>query len=216
MVHAVVARPPQVFGEVETVDDSQAKAVKGVLQTIRLPKPVDPVLFQPLGGIAVVATDTWAAISGRKKLSRHLEKKDPTRSTTPTPIGNSSKRRPANPARWSAIGVTHPPRSPNSKRTVTAEYYVPNLSHSPKWSPCTPRRNGTTASSRSGPACRIRKTPAGYWQDFSKCRPDDIKVHATWLGGAFGRKSKPDFAVEAAFISREIGRPVKVTWTRGG
>ena len=36
----------------------------------------------------------------------------------------------------------------------------------------------------------------------------------TWLGGAFGRKSKPDFVVEAALIAREIGKPVKVTWTR--
>lgn len=42
----------------------------------------------------------------------------------------------------------------------------------------------------------------------------NIKVTPTWLGGAFGRKSKPDFVVEAALIAREIGKPVKVTWTR--
>jgi isoquinoline 1-oxidoreductase beta subunit len=42
----------------------------------------------------------------------------------------------------------------------------------------------------------------------------NIKVNVTLLGGAFGRKSKPDFIVEAALISRNIGGPVKVLWTR--
>ena len=39
-------------------------------------------------------------------------------------------------------------------------------------------------------------------------------MHVTWLGGAFGRKSKPDFVVEAALVAREVGRPIKVAWTR--
>jgi isoquinoline 1-oxidoreductase beta subunit len=44
---------------------------------------------------------------------------------------------------------------------------------------------------------------------------DDVTVHVTLLGGGFGRKSKPDFAIEAAFLSQQLGgRPVKVTWTR--
>jgi isoquinoline 1-oxidoreductase beta subunit len=43
---------------------------------------------------------------------------------------------------------------------------------------------------------------------------DDVTIHVTWLGGGFGRKSKPDFVVEAALVAREVGRPVKVTWTR--
>src|SRR5262249_52441273 len=43
---------------------------------------------------------------------------------------------------------------------------------------------------------------------------EDVTVNVTLLGGAFGRKSKPDYIAEAAFLSREIGTPVKVTWTR--
>jgi isoquinoline 1-oxidoreductase beta subunit len=42
----------------------------------------------------------------------------------------------------------------------------------------------------------------------------DVEVNVTLLGGGFGRKSKPDFVIEAALISQKIGAPVKVVWTR--
>jgi isoquinoline 1-oxidoreductase beta subunit len=42
----------------------------------------------------------------------------------------------------------------------------------------------------------------------------DITVNVTLLGGGFGRKSKPDYVAEAALLSRMVGAPVKVTWTR--
>jgi len=45
--------------------------------------------------------------------------------------------------------------------------------------------------------------------------PDDVTVNVTLLGGGFGRRSKPDFALEAASLSKAVdGKPVKVTWTR--
>ncbi|MBT8088020.1 MAG: molybdopterin-dependent oxidoreductase, partial [Gammaproteobacteria bacterium] len=43
---------------------------------------------------------------------------------------------------------------------------------------------------------------------------EKVKIHVTLLGGGFGRKSKPDFIAEAAWLARETGRPVRVTWTR--
>ena len=43
---------------------------------------------------------------------------------------------------------------------------------------------------------------------------EKVTLHVTLLGGGFGRKSKPDFIVEAALLSKKVGRPVKVTWTR--
>ena len=43
---------------------------------------------------------------------------------------------------------------------------------------------------------------------------DDVTVYVTLLGGGFGRKSKPDYGVEAAVLSKAVGKPVKVTWTR--
>ena len=50
--------------------------------------------------------------------------------------------------------------------------------------------------------------------DFLGIDPKRVTVHVTLLGGGFGRKSKCDFAIEAAFLSREVGAPVRVQWTR--
>src|SRR6185312_13013831 len=43
---------------------------------------------------------------------------------------------------------------------------------------------------------------------------DDVICNVTMLGGGFGRKSKPDYVAEAAILSKKLGRPVKVVWTR--
>src|SRR5260370_1260061 len=45
-------------------------------------------------------------------------------------------------------------------------------------------------------------------------KKEDVTVHVTLLGGGFGRKSFPDFAVEAAVLSKKTGKPVKVVWSR--
>src|SRR5579863_864572 len=45
-------------------------------------------------------------------------------------------------------------------------------------------------------------------------KPEDVACHVTLLGGAFGRKSKPDYAAEAAVLSKKLGKPVKVAWSR--
>ena len=62
------------------------------------------------------------------------------------------------------------------------------------------------------------QSPGGARDDIAKAlgiKPEEMMVHTTLLGGGFGRKSKCDFAIEAAWLSREIGgAPVKVVWTR--
>src|ERR1700736_5354367 len=69
MLYASVERPPVLGGKVKSYDDKEALKVAGVHQTV----PIDPFKqapgFQPLGGIAVIAENTWAAFQGRKKLN---------------------------------------------------------------------------------------------------------------------------------------------------
>src|SRR6201988_291877 len=69
MVYASVEHPPVIGGKVKSFDDKEALKVAGVRQTI----PIDPFkqapAFQPLGGIAVIADNTWAAFKARKKLN---------------------------------------------------------------------------------------------------------------------------------------------------
>ena len=66
--YAVVARPPVMGGKVASYDATDAKKVPGVVQILEIPAPSYPMKFQPSGGIAVIADNTWAAIQGRKAL----------------------------------------------------------------------------------------------------------------------------------------------------
>jgi isoquinoline 1-oxidoreductase beta subunit len=61
MVYASIERPPVFGGKVTSYDDKEALAVPGVLQTVAIEPFKPPAGFQPLGGVAVIATNTWAA-----------------------------------------------------------------------------------------------------------------------------------------------------------
>lgn len=212
MVHAVVAHPPQVFGRVASVDDSATLTVPGVMRTVALPTPEAPALFQPLGGVAVVAKDTWGAIQGREKLKVTWQDgpnagydsesyRAQLEETTRQPGGIERNRGDA------PTALSHAPRK------LTAEYYVPNLAHSPM-EPVHATAEWDGDQLECWACVQDPQSTRGVLAGFFGIDPDNITVNATWLGGAFGRKSKPDFVVEAAFIAREIGQPVKVTWTR--
>lgn len=212
MVHAVVAHPPQVFGSVGSVDDAAALAVPGVMQTVQLPTPEAPPLFQPLGGVAVVAMDTWAAIQGRKALNITWQD-GPNAGHDSDSYRELLQENTRNPGAVELDRGDTLTALSNAPNKLTAEYYVPNLAHSPMEPVhATAEWDGDTLECW---ACvQDPQSTRGVLAGFFGIDPDNIKVNATWLGGAFGRKSKPDFVVEAAFIAREVGKPVKVTWTR--
>ncbi len=97
---------------------------------------------------------------------------------------------------------------------VTAEYYLPHIAHATMEPPAATARivNGR---------CEVwapTQAPQVTRDDVAKrlgLPVENVTVHVTLLGGGFGRKSKPDFSTEAAFLSQKLdGRPVKVTWTR--
>lgn len=212
MVHAVVARPPQLFGRVGSVDDTKALAVPGVLSTVRLPDAKPPALFQPMGGIAVVARDTWAAIEGRRALeiawqdgpNAGYDSQSYAKQLQATARRSGKVRR----ARGD-VGAA----LASAATRVQAEYYAPHLNQSPMEPPsATAEWDGDRLECW---ACV--QDPQGTRETLAEALgidKENIKVTPTWLGGAFGRKSKPDFVIEAALIAREVGKPVKVTWTR--
>ncbi|MEM6849648.1 MAG: molybdopterin cofactor-binding domain-containing protein, partial [Pseudomonadota bacterium] len=212
MVYAVIARPPQVFGRTGSVDDAAALEVPGVLQTVRLPDPKPPALFQPMGGVAVIAKDTWAAIQGRNALK--LGWRDGPNAAYDSEsyseaLKETSRRKGT--VRRSRGNVSAGMKA--AAQTVSAEYYAPHLTQSPMEPP-----SGTARWTNDTLECW------GCVQDPQETRnvlsqvlgvdKEKITVKPTWLGGAFGRKSKPDFMIEAALLAKEVGKPVKVTWTR--
>src|SRR5215831_12237257 len=68
MLFAVIARPPVVLGKVASYDDSATMKVPGVVKVVKIDGTPPPAAFAPLGGVAVIAKNTWAAVKGRDAL----------------------------------------------------------------------------------------------------------------------------------------------------
>jgi isoquinoline 1-oxidoreductase subunit beta len=212
MVYASIERPPVFGGKVKTLDNQEALKVAGVHQTVSIDPFKPPAAFQPLGGVAVIADNTWAAFQGRKKLKitwdsgpnesyESVEYKKELRETAHKPgklvrnMGDSDK----------AFAT--------DKKVFEADYYVPLLAHAAmeplvalaefkdgKVTAWAPTQNPQAAQAIVSSELGIPK--------------ENVICHVTLLGGGFGRKSKPDYVAEAAVLSKKLGRPVKVVWTR--
>ena len=84
MVYASIEHPPVLGGKVKSCDDRRRCKVPGVRQTVTIDPFKPPHVFQPLGGVAVIADNTWAAFQGRKKLKIDWDNGAERRATTPT------------------------------------------------------------------------------------------------------------------------------------
>ncbi|HWP45233.1 MAG TPA: molybdopterin cofactor-binding domain-containing protein, partial [Blastocatellia bacterium] len=94
-----------------------------------------------------------------------------------------------------------------------ATYYVPHLSHAPMEPPA------AVAEFKDGKVLIYAATqnPQAVQDTVARALGIDkkeVECHVTLLGGGFGRKSKPDYVAEAALLSKAVGKPVRVTWTR--
>ena len=212
MVYAAIERPPVLGGKVKSYDDKEALKVAGVHQTIPIDPFNPPPAFQPLGGIAVIADNTWAAFQGRKKLNiswdngpnenyNSTDYKSELRDTTHKPCQVVRKVGDAN-AVFAKGG-----------KVFEADYYVPLLAHAPM------EPMVALAEFKDGKVTAWAPTqnPQAAQDIISKelgIAKEDVICHVTLLGGGFGRKSKPDYVAEAAVLSKKVGRPVKVVWTR--
>ena len=212
MLTVVIARPPVVGGKVARFDATRALAVPGVRKVIEIPAPKPPYAFQPWGGVAVVADHTWAAMRGRAAL-------DVTWDHGPNASYDSDRYRevlakavsvPGTVAR--RVGDTESALK-GAARIVEAEYHVPHLPHLPL--------EPVVAVARvDGNSCEIwapTQNPQAAQTEVARVLGmplDKVRVHVTFLGGGFGRKSKADFCSEAAWLSRQPRAPVRVQFTR--
>lgn len=213
LLYAVVARPPVYGGKVATFDATEALAVPGVVKVVTIdPTPI-PSEFQPLGGVAVIARNTWAAIQGRDKLKI-------TWDDGPNAAYSSDSYRQGLAAAASRPGKVVrndgdvDAAMAKATRRFDAEYYIPHLTQAPMEPPA------ATARIVDGrcEAWACVQSPQAARDRLAKrlgIAAENVTVNVTLLGGGFGRKSKPDFVVEAGLLSKAMdGAPVKVTWTR--
>jgi isoquinoline 1-oxidoreductase beta subunit len=212
MVYASVEHPPVLGGKATSFDSAEALQVWGVQQVVELPYFTPPHGFQALGGIAVIADNTWSTFQGRKALKVEWE-------DGPNAAYNSAQYKAA--LQGTTRGECAVDRNvgdvdaefAKGGKIIEAEYYVPHLSHAPMEPPAAVAdfRNGkvTVWSCTQNPQA-VQETVAAALG----IPEGDVTAHVTLLGGGFGRKSKPDYCAEAALLSRELGKPVKVAWSR--
>ena len=213
MVYAVVARPPVMGGKLKRFDAAKALKVPGVLRVIELKSTPLPAAYNPLGGIAVVANNTWSAIKGREALE--IEWEDGPHASYDSEAYKAtleaSARQPAKALRNDG-DVTA--ALAKATRRVQAEYYLPHLAHATMEPPVATVRIIDNHCEIWAPT----QAPQGARDFVAKSlglKPEQVTLNVTLLGGGFGRKSKSDFIAEAALVSKAMGgAPVKLQWTR--
>lgn len=212
MVYASIERSPVLGGTIKSSDDTEAKKVRGVSQTVALATFKPPYMFQQLGGVAVIADNTWAALQGRKKLKIEwdLGKNVAYDSEAYKKSLMETNRKPCKVER--NVGDVDAAFAKAAK-THEAEYYAPHLSHAPMEPPA-------AIAEVSGDTCEIwtaTQNPQAVQQAVGAALGIPLKnvtCNVTLLGGGFGRKSKPDYCVEAALLAKQLNKPVKVVWSR--
>lgn len=211
MLYASIMRPPVLGSDVASLDDTAARKVAGVVDVYRLPIPKGAPAFQALGGVAVIATNTWSALEGRKALKVTWTQADNSQHDSSLYLKELVERvqQSGNVVRQAGDEIKNWPEA----NTLKAVYTVPYLIHSSIEPPV-----ATAHVTEKG--CEIwasTQTPQSTQQNVAAAlgmEEDAIKVNVTLLGGGFGRKSKPDFSVEAALLSKQFKRPIKVSWSR--
>ena len=213
MMYAVVARPPVVQGKVASYDGAEAMKVPGVVKVVAIDGTPPPAAFSPLGGVAVIAKSTWAAMKGRDAL-KIVWDDGPNASFDSVAYKAMLEENVRKPGKLERNEGDVDAALSSAAKVITAEYYSPHLAHATMEPPAATAR-------RTGDKWEIWtsvQSPGGARDDIAKRLGADIKdvtLHCTLLGGGFGRKSKWDFAIEAALLSKAMdGAPVKVVWTR--
>lgn len=213
MSFAVIARSPVLGGRVKQFDANAAAAAPGVQKVLQMPAPTPKATFHPLAGVAVIANSTGAAIAARKLLK--IEWDDGANGSYDSDDYRASMQESAHkPGKVVRETGNVDSAFKSSAKTIEAEYYIPHIAHATMEPPSAVARIVAGKVEVWAPT----QAPQVTREDVAKhlaIPADNVTVHVTLLGGGFGRKSKPDFAIEAALLSQAMdGRPVKVTWTR--
>jgi len=201
MLTATVLRCPVFGGKVASFDDSKAKAVSGVRRIVQIDS-----------GVAVVADNFWAAKKGRDVLEVKWDEGPRANQTSEeiTRMFASAVEKPGAMARKEGDVVA---ALAKAAKKIEAVYEVPYLAHA------TMEPMNCTADVRANSCDVWGGIQAQTWSQgaaakFAGLPPEKVNIHTTMLGGGFGRRAESDFVIEAVQISKAMGAPVKVIWTR--
>jgi isoquinoline 1-oxidoreductase beta subunit len=213
MRHAVIERCPYFDGRVESFDDSEARKVPGVLDVfvVEGPQPGEPYIILA-SGIAVVATSFWAAMQGRRKLKVNWTRGPHAGESTESFWAQTRKLLEGKGQVVRDDGDFDKALEMSAK-VVSARYELPFVNHAP----LEPQNCFADVKADRAHIIAPTQMPSGASRAVAAVTGlsrENIQVEMTRVGGGFGRRLSNDYVAEAALISKKIGAPVRLQWTR--
>jgi isoquinoline 1-oxidoreductase beta subunit len=187
MLYTVVARCPVFWGKVEGYDATETESIPGVRAVVEIDE-----------GIAIVAENTWAAIQGRRALQITWKE-------------GANSERSTEGIRQDLLSKAGDPEPSDNKLDVIYEIpYLPHLTMEPM----------TCTADVQSDRCEVWAPTQSPQEAKSVVRSitgfsdKEITVHVPLIGGGFGRRLEVDYVEEAVKISKDVGAPIKLFWSR--
>jgi isoquinoline 1-oxidoreductase subunit beta len=211
MLYATIEMPPAIYGKVGSFDGAEAMKVKGVKYVLKTERKLAHAIPE---AVAVVADNYWAALKGRKALKINWNEEGVEKLSTDKYF---EKLR----ALGKEDGLIYPDNSKGdfaktyseSTKKLESVYETSHMAHSPlepvtatAWVQGEKVEIWASVQSIDGVVKQV--------SEYFKFKPENVKVNAMFLGGAFGRKSNLDFVMQAVHIAKQVSEPIKLIWTR--
>jgi isoquinoline 1-oxidoreductase beta subunit len=210
MKYAAIRHVPVYGGTLKSLDKSEAEAMAGVVKVVEIPRFENA--YGSVGGVAVVADNTWTAQQAAKKLKIEWE---PGKNA----VYNTDEYK-----QQLVNAVEAPAKTVFEKGDLDAAFKAAGLRHAATYvgghlshSPMEPMSSMAWVEDDRCEIWASTQDPAGIQRTigaYLEREPEDIIVHVMMSGGAFGRKFKCDYVQEAVALSRAVGAPVQLTWSR--
>lgn len=211
MLYATIEMPPAIYGKVGKFDGAEAMKVKGVKYVLKTERKLAHAIPE---AVAVVADNYWAALKGRKALKITWDEEGIEKLSSDKYFEKLREL-------GKQDGLIHADNCKGdfaktyteSSKKLESVYETSHMAHSPiepvnatVWVQGEKVEIWASVQSIDGVIKQV--------SEYFKFKPENVKVNAMFLGGAFGRKSNLDFVMQAVHIAKQVSQPVKLIWTR--
>ena len=208
--YAAISHVPVLGGTVKSFDKEAALGVPGVVDVVLIPRFENA--YGSVGGVAVVADNTWTAQQALAKLKIEFE------------AGENGSYNTREYKQQLVKNVEAPAKKEFEKGSLDQAFEEAAVRHKGTYvgghlshSPMEPMASLAWVKDDKCEIWASTQDPAGIQGTIGAYlgrKPEDITVHVMAAGGAFGRKFKCDYVQEAAACSKAVGAPVQLTWSR--
>ena len=209
MLYASIERSPLLLAKLVSFDDTKAKTVVGVKYILKTQREV---FGQVREGVAVIADNYWSALQGRKLLEIKWDNGDLEKWTTERMKENYVQMKTLDGEVFQQKGDVQQAIQ-NGAIKVDASYETPYQTHAPM----EPMNVVVSVEKDKIQFWGSTQNPNGVKSFLAKkygMDENNVIINYTFMGGAFGRRSLTDVPEEAADLSKKVGAPIKVIWSR--